>query len=81
MGENMQGIINYIRDNEFKMIVLENKIDIVNYLDLLSMNDERVSVSTSFGRIVIKGNDLTVKKLLNKEVLIVGKFMSIEMGE
>ena len=77
----MRGIINYVRDNEFRMIVLENKIDIVNYLDLLSMTEERVSVSTKKGRIVVKGENLSVQKLLNREILIVGTVTNIEMGE
>lgn len=77
----MRGIINYVRDNEFRMLILENKIDIVNYLDLLSMTEERISLSTNMGRIIVHGNNLSVKKLLNQEILIIGKFTSIEMGE
>ena len=41
----MNGVIDYIRDNEFKMLVLEEKIDVVNYLDLLTMDEKRVSFS------------------------------------
>ena len=77
----MSGIINYIKDNEFRMNILEDKIDIINYLDLLSMTEERISLLTPIGRIIIKGHSLTVKKLLNKEMLIVGKIQSIEMGD
>lgn len=77
----MKGIVDYIKDNEFRMNVLKNKIDIINYLDLLSMSDERISLTSSIGRIVIKGESLIVKKLLNKEILIVGTIYSIEMGD
>lgn len=77
----MKGIINYIKDNEFRMNIIKNKIDIVNYIDLLSMSEERVSLTTSIGRIVVKGNALSIRKLLNKELLIVGNIMSIEIGE
>lgn len=77
----MKGIVNYIRDNDFRMNIIKNKIDIVNYIDLLSMSEERVSLTSSLGRIVIKGTSLSVKKLLNKEILIVGNIISIEMGD
>ncbi len=77
----MHGVIDYVRDNEFRMLVLSNKIDIVNYSELLSMSEERVSITSATGRIVIRGEGLSVKKLLNREILIVGKFSSIEMGE
>jgi len=77
----MKGIVNYVKDNEFRMNVLENKIDIVNYHDLLSMNEEKISLTSPIGRIIIKGFSLSVKKLLNKEILVVGKIISIEMGD
>lgn len=77
----MNGIVNYVRDNEFRMNILEKRIDVVNYHDLLSMSEERISLTSPIGRIVIKGSNLSVKKLLNKEILIVGDFISIEMGD
>lgn len=77
----MRGIINYIKDNEFRMNILKNKINIVNYNELLSMSEQRVSLNTPLGRIVIKGNSLLVKKLLNNEILIVGNITNIEMGD
>ncbi|MBQ7105035.1 MAG: YabP/YqfC family sporulation protein [Bacilli bacterium] len=77
----MSGIINYIRDNEFRINIYENKVNIVNYIDLLSMEEERISLTSSIGRVIIKGNNLSVKKLLNKELLIVGKINNIEIGD
>ena len=50
-------------------------------IDLLSMSEERVSITTKIGRIIIKGKDLAVKKLLNKEILIKGYITNIEMGD
>ena len=77
----MKGIINYIRNDEFKMLVLNQKINIVNYTNILSMTEERISLTTSIGRIIIKGINLSVKKLLNKEVLIEGTILNIEIGD
>lgn len=77
----MKGIINYIRNDEFKMLILAKKINIVNYTNILSMTEERISIVTSIGRIIIKGSNLSVKKLLNKEVLIEGIILNIEIGD
>lgn len=77
----MKGIINYIRNDEFKMLILDKKINIVNYTNILSMTEERISIMTSIGRIIIKGINLSVKKLLNKEVLIEGTILNIEIGD
>ena len=77
----MKGIINYIKDNEFKINIIKNKINIVNYINLLSMSETRVSLTSQIGRIVIKGENLSVKKLLNKEILIEGDINMIEIGD
>ena len=77
----MSGIINYIKDNEFRINIYENKVNVVNYIDLLSMEEERISLTSSIGRVIIKGDNLSVRKLLNKELIIVGKIKNIEIGE
>lgn len=77
----MKGIINYIKNDEFKMLVLDRRINIVNYTNILSMTEERISLTSSIGRVIIKGTNLSVKKLLNKEVLIEGKILDIEIGD
>lgn len=75
-----KGITSYIKDNEFKINIYHNKINIVNYLDIISLEDSRVSIRYSEGNIVIKGKNLLVKKLLDQEILITGSIKVIEMG-
>lgn len=77
----MKGIINYIKDNEFRMNVLDKKINIINYKELLSMEEDKILLFSSIGKITIKGNNLSVTKLLNKELLVVGKVTNIEIGD
>lgn len=77
----MRGIVDYIKDNDFKMIVLDKKININNYTNILSMTDNRISLISKIGRIIIKGQDLSVKKLLNNEILIEGNIFTIEIGD
>ena len=77
----MKGIINYIKDNEFRMNVLDKKINIINYKELLSMEEDKILLLSSIGKIINKGNNLSVTKLLNKELLVVGKVTNIEIGD
>ena len=77
----MQGIINYIKDNEFRINILKNRINIVNYLELLSMEEDKILITSNIGKITIKGNNLSVTKLLNKELLVVGNITNIEIGD
>lgn len=69
----------YLLDDEFKMILLNNKINISNYEKIEYLDDDKVIVKYEKGKISIKGENITVKKLLNNEILITGSIKEIEM--
>ena len=69
----------YLLDDEFKMILLNNKINISNYEKIEYRDDDKVIVKYEKGKISIKGENITVSKLLNNEILITGSIKEIEM--
>ena len=68
----------YILDNEFKINILIGKVDIVNYLEIDHFDDTKVIVRFDKGIVKIKGENLTISKLLNDELLILGKIKIVE---
>ena len=68
----------YILENEFKINILIGKIDIVNYIEIDHFDDTKIMVRYEKGLVVIKGENLTISKLLNDELLILGKIKSLE---
>ena len=68
----------YILENEFKINILIGKIDIVNYIEIDHFDDTKVMVRYEKGLVVIKGENLTISKLLNDELLILGKIKVVE---
>ncbi len=74
-----QSIKDYINDNEFKLTIFEDRVYVANYSKIISLEDERISFLTHKGKIVIKGNDLCLNKLLEDEVLISGRVSNIEV--
>ena len=70
---------NYILDNEFKMVVLTDKVDIVNYICIDHFDSNKIIVRYNEGIVTIKGEDLIISKLLTDEILICGKLKVIEM--
>ena len=72
-------IIDYINDKEFRMTIFTDRIHIINYLQILSIEDERIAFLTNKGRIIIKGNNLCLNKLLDDEVLVSGFVSNIEV--
>jgi len=71
-------IRNYLNDNMFRINIYENKINIVNYIDIITLEDNRISIKYESGLFIIKGKNLTLNKLLDKEILITGKISSLE---
>ncbi len=79
MGDIMLNHLrNYILENEFKITIFTNKIDIVNYLEIDHFDDVKIIVRFTNGLVIIKGEDLTISKLLNDELLIFGHIKNIE---
>ena len=72
-------IKDYINDKEFRMTIFTDRIHIINYLQILSIEDERIAFLTNKGRIIIKGNNLCLNKLLDDEVLVSGFVSNIEV--
>ena len=72
------GIRSYILDEELKITILDNKINIVNYKDIGSFDSNKIVVKTTNKDIIVKGNDLVVSKLMEREMLITGEFKILE---
>lgn len=75
----INGIRSYVLDNELKITILKNKIDILNYTDIGHFDDEKIIIKTNYKDIIIKGNNLVVSKLMKDEILITGDFTNIEL--
>ena len=74
----INGIRSYVLENDLKITILNNKINIVNYKDIGHFDFNKIIVKTDIGDVIIKGSDLVVSKLLNSEILITGNFSNIE---
>ena len=72
-------IINYIKDNKFKIIYINNSVDIVNYDNILEVKDDVVTIVKEDKMIFIRGNNLKLNKLLDNEILITGVILKIEL--
>lgn len=71
-------VIDYIKEDEFEIKIDSKYINIINFIDIPFMEEEKIKINYAGGNILIKGKDLTVLKLLDKEILIKGNFSNIE---
>ena len=74
----INGIRSYILDNDLKITIINNKINIINYKDIGHFDTNKIVVKVENGQIIIKGDSLVVSKLMNDEILITGNFSNIE---
>lgn len=72
-------IRNYIMDKEFRLTLFKDKLYVINYNKIISLENTNISFKIDKGKIIIKGNNLVLKKLLDKEILVKGKISSIEV--
>ena len=74
----MLSIRNFINDRSFQILYRNNSLDIINYTNINYMEDNKISLNYYENKLLIKGNSLRVKKLLESEILVIGDILSIE---
>lgn len=72
------GIKSYILEKDTKIIILNNKINVVNYIDIGHFDSNKIVIKLKDKNIIIKGNELVISKLLDDEILITGDLYNIE---
>ena len=68
----------YILESDFKIIYLNNKLNIVNYSDISHFDNNKIIINYKDGSILIIGKNLVVSKLLKDELLIEGSIIKLE---
>ena len=72
---------NYVINNDLEIHFINNKINIVNYDEIILMEQDRISIIKNNIIVVIKGNNLSLSKLLDKELLITGNIKLISWSD
>ena len=68
----LKSINKFIKNNEFSINILENLININNFIDIIILESDKIVLKIPSGFLKITGNDLIIKKLLDSELLITG---------
>lgn len=69
----------YILEDEFRINILQDKINIINFTKIGSISETNIEVYNDDNKIVINGKNLVISKLLNNEMLITGIIKSVEL--
>ena len=74
-----KSVINYIKDENFKIIYVNNSVNVINYDNILEVKSDVVTLEKEKKLLFIKGNDLRFDKLLENEILITGCIHEIDI--
>ena len=72
-------INNYVNDTEFRLELYKDKLHINNFKKIISLEDNFISLLSNKNKIIIKGENLLLVKILDNELLINGKIKNIEV--
>lgn len=72
-------IRDYVLEEKFKIIYLDKKIDIVNYIKVEHFDSNLITVSYKDGYVNVIGTKLVIKRLLKDELVISGHIEKIEL--
>lgn len=75
----LKRVYEYVKDEEFRFTIFNNRIHIINYKKINSLNDDYILIESDDRKISIKGKNLVLNRLLEREALIVGEVKSIEV--
>lgn len=73
----MRKIKDYIRQDEFKIYLKNNIINIQNFTKIGNISDFEITIYNDNQKIIINGKKLYIKRLLDNEALIVGNYNNI----
>ena len=70
---------NYLYDREYRIIIKENYVNIINYDEIVDFDSNKISVKYNTKLITIEGLNLTINKMIENEVLITGNISNISI--
>ena len=72
--------LNYIKDDSYLMTLSKEKLYIKDYLSIKEVTSKTIILCLNSVTLTIKGNNLSVKKMLEKDVLITGIITNLILG-
>lgn len=78
-GTVLKRVYEYVKDEEFRFTVYNDRIHFINYERISTLNSDYILVESYDRKISVRGNNLVLNRLLEKEVLIIGEVNSIEV--
>lgn len=70
-------IDDYVNDRRYSMIYKNNKLNIINYSEIIDFSSTLISIRYENKVYRIEGNELVISKMMENEILITGNISNI----
>lgn len=77
----LKSLNRFIKNDDYTINIWENNINIINFSEILILEENKVVLLIKNKKITVTGENLTINKLLDDEILLKGKIKTIELGE
>ena len=67
----------YINDKKYSMIYKNNKLNIINYTEIIDFSSTLISIKYEDKIYYIEGNNLVISRMMDSEILITGDISNI----
>lgn len=73
----ISSVRSYINNDNFSIIYKNNKLDVINYNEIVDFNSDLISFKYKNRIYYVKGKNLVISKMLDSEILIIGDIKEI----
>jgi len=73
----IKSVFKYINNDSYEINITDHKVHILNYIKILDLSYKEISILVINKIINISGDDLSIRKLDDKELYIVGNIKGI----
>lgn len=70
----------YLEDKNYEIIIKENKINIINFKEIIDFSVSKITLRCDNKIINIEGKNLIISKMLDDELLITGIIFNIRIN-
>lgn len=70
----------YLYDRSYEIIFKDNKVDIINYKEIIDFSANKISLRCDNKIINIEGKNLIISKMLDDELLVTGIIFNIRIN-
>ena len=70
----------YLEDKNYQIIIKENKVNVVNFDEIVDFSINKISLKCKEKIVNIEGKNLIIAKMLDDELLIIGTVLNIRIN-